>query len=56
MIKISLENSRKIENKEKGVSEIEFICIGSHENHPKTDKLTENTDAFKTEKENIEIA
>lgn len=56
MIKISLENTRKIENKEKGVSEIDFTCIGSHENHPKTDKLTENTDAFKTEKENIEIA
>ena len=51
-----MENASKIENKEEAVSDINFTCIGNHENHPKTDKLTENTDAFKTEKENIEIA
>ena len=46
-IKISLENAPKIENKEEGFSEIDFTCIDSHENHPKTDKLTENKTLLK---------
>ena len=55
-LKISLEDAKKIENKEEGISEIDFTVVGNHDAHKSEKKFSESTDKIKTEKENLELA
>ena len=55
-LKISLEDAKKIENKEEGISEIDFTVVGNHDVHKSEKKFSESTDKIKTEKENLELA
>ena len=47
-LKISLEDARKIENKDTRISEIDFTVIGNHEVHKPEKKFSESTDKIKT--------
>ena len=55
-IKISIENAKKINNKEENNNILEYILIGIHANHPIKKDYEENLNSIKTEKENKALA
>ena len=58
-IKISLENAKKIFNKDtedKQESKIDYTLVGNHSNHPKEKKIEENLGGVKNENEIKELA
>ena len=55
-IKISIDNAKKLFDKNQSISSIEFTLNGEHEQHPAKTTIIENTENIKTEKENINLA
>ena len=55
-IKNSIENAKKLINKDNEISSVKIVFSGEHINHPKKEKIEENTDKIKIEKNNLELA